>query len=127
MKRIVLLLAAALVAGCMSPPLVVGELPIVGGVPVAGGIPIEAIQVLPPPARYAAAALALEAAGRIDYVYVSRADAQRICRGSGACAHRRLGGSCRITVADDYAPDFLAATLEHERAHCAGWPANHPL
>ena len=127
MKRIGALLAAILAAGCTGTPLAIGGVPIAGGVPIVGAVPIEAARVLAPPARYAAAALALEAARRIDYFHVSRAEAERICRGSGACTYRRFGGSCRITVADDYAPDFLAATLEHERAHCVGWPASHPL
>ena len=127
MKRIAVLLAAMLVAGCTSTPVAVGNVPIAGGVPIVGAVPIEAAQVLAPPARFAAAGDALEAAGRIDYVFVSRAEAEATCRGSGACTYRRLGGSCRITVANDYTPEFLAATLAHERAHCAGWPANHPL
>ena len=127
MKRITLLLAAALAAGCTATPAMVGGVPVAGGVPIVGAVPIEAAQVLAPPARFGAAGDALEAAGRIDYVFVSRAQAEATCRGSGACTYRRLGGSCRITVANDYAPDFLAATLAHERAHCGGWPANHPL
>lgn len=127
MKRIAELVAALFVAGCTSTPVVVGDVPIAGGVVIRGAVPIAAAQVLAPPARFAAAGDAVEAAGRIDYVFVTRAEAERTCRGSGACTYRRLGGSCRITVADDYAPDFLAATLAHERAHCAGWPANHPL
>ena len=127
MKRIALVLAAALAAGCTATPAMVGGVPIAAGVPIVGEAPIEAGQVLTPPARFAAAGDALEAAGRIDYVFVSRAEAEATCRGSGACAYRRLAGSCRITVADDYTPEFLAAMLAHERAHCAGWPANHPL
>ncbi len=31
-----------------------------------------------------------------------------------------INGTCYIWRVDD------AATLRHERAHCSGWPGNHP-
>lgn len=80
---------------------------------------------LDPPARYAAEGLALEAAGRITYSYVSRDRAERTCNGSGACSFRGIV-NCRITISTHYDPGFRAAMINHERAHCAGWPASHP-
>lgn len=82
---------------------------------------------LAPPARYAAAGLAMEQRGRVDYVFVSPDQARRTCNGSGACTYRRFDNSCRITISTEYTGDFLAAMMVHERAHCAGWPANHPM
>ncbi|MGV8839998.1 MAG: hypothetical protein ACWA6X_06795 [Bauldia sp.] len=82
---------------------------------------------LSPPARYAAAGLAMEQRGRIDYVFVDPATARRTCEGSGACIWRRIDNSCRVTISTEYAGDFLAAMMAHERAHCAGWPAGHPM
>lgn len=35
--------------------------------------------------------------------------------------------ACRVTIADDLPPTFLKAVVEHELAHCRGWPGNHPL
>jgi hypothetical protein len=90
-------------------------------------VAIGELQVLAPPVRYASAGLALDQAGRIDYVWVSRDEALRICNGSGACTYIRFFGSCRITISTHYSGDFLAAMINHERAHCAGWPASHPL
>ena len=82
---------------------------------------------LAPPARYAAAGLAMEQRGRVDYVFVSPEQAHRTCNGSGACTYRRFDNSCRITISTEYTGAFLAAMMAHERAHCAGWPANHPM
>lgn len=36
------------------------------------------------------------------------------------CSHYEPGKVCYIWYTGD------AATLRHERAHCAGWPPNHP-
>ncbi|MCW5716358.1 MAG: hypothetical protein KIS68_00855 [Bauldia sp.] len=82
---------------------------------------------LAPPARYAAAGLAMEQRGRIDYVFVTPAAARQACNGSGACIWRRFDNSCRVTISTEYTGDFLVAMMAHERAHCAGWPASHPM
>ena len=35
--------------------------------------------------------------------------------------------NCIIMINQDMPPDMYAATLEHEEAHCKGWPADHPV
>ncbi len=85
------------------------------------------LQVLPPPARYAQAVLALEAAGKIEIVPVAPAVARDTCNGSGACSYIGLFHFCRITISTEYTGEARAALLDHERAHCAGWPKSHPL
>lgn len=82
---------------------------------------------LAPPARYAAAGLALEQRGRVDYVFVSPEQARRTCNGSGACVYRRFDNSCRVTISTEYVGEFRLAMMAHERAHCGGWPASHPM
>lgn len=84
------------------------------------------VMPLTPPARYAAAGLALEQRGRIDYVFVSPEEARQACNGSGACVWRRIDNSCRVTISTAYTGEFLVAMIAHERAHCGGWPASHP-
>lgn len=82
---------------------------------------------LAPPARYAAAGLLMEQRGRVDYVFATPAAARAACDGSGACIWRRFDNSCRITISTEYSGPFLEAMKAHERAHCAGWPASHPM
>lgn len=85
------------------------------------------LQVVAPPARYATAAAALEAEGKIEIVPVAPQEARATCNGSGACSYIGLFHFCRITISTEYAGDTRAALLAHERAHCAGWPKSHPL
>lgn len=111
---------AALLSACTPRP----DLPTIAAVQAMG----YAASAFPlaPPARYAAAGLALEQRGRIDYVFVSPAEARQICDGSGACVWRRFDNSCRVTISTEYTGEFLLAMIAHERAHCGGWPASHP-
>jgi len=44
----------------------------------------------------------------------------------GACAIQVRGGSCIVYVLDSLPASTRAATIIHERGHCAGWPADHP-
>jgi hypothetical protein len=85
------------------------------------------VQVLPPPARFAEAGLALDEAGKIEIVPVPPDTARRICNGAGACSYLRLLHFCRITISTEYSGEMRRALIEHERAHCAGWPKSHPL
>jgi hypothetical protein len=38
-----------------------------------------------------------------------------------------LPGECSVYVSEDLPPRFRLAVEAHERAHCAGWPADHPV
>lgn len=71
--------------------------------------------------------------GEIDLQLMPRADASRICSEAigeyeeAACAWPISRDLCRIMIADDLPDDLGNAVLQHEYAHCAGWPADHPL
>ncbi|MCC6736079.1 MAG: hypothetical protein IT534_08110 [Bauldia sp.] len=123
-RRLVPFLALAALALAACAPMATQNLATAEQVAAMGGV---AAFPLAPPARYAAAGLAMEQGGRVDYVFVSPAAARQECEGSGACIWRRFDNSCRITISTEYSGDFLAAMMAHERAHCAGWPANHPM
>lgn len=125
MKIAATLLSLIVLAGCtMAGPQQYPAGPAQNAAMILAGV--SELRVLDPPARYAAQGLALETAGRIDYALVSQAEAARICNGSGACSFRRIAGRCRITLSTHYEAAMRAAMINHERAHCAGWPANHP-
>ena len=116
MARLFLLSIAVLLAGCSTSNLV--DIDDLDGFD---------FQVLAPPEPYASEGLALDRAGRVSYRWVSQEEAREICNGSGACTFRQLGGSCRITISTHYDQAFRGAMIAHELAHCAGWPADHPL
>lgn len=37
-----------------------------------------------------------------------------------------LGHTCMVTILEGMSPEAEALTLQHEIAHCRGWPADHP-
>ncbi|MGD9738051.1 MAG: hypothetical protein AB7O56_05620 [Bauldia sp.] len=124
MKKVASLLFVLLLGACtMAGPQTFPTGPAQDAAMIMAGA--TGLRPLDPPAHYAAEGLALEAAGRITYSYVSRAQAERTCNGSGACSYRGIA-NCRITISTHYDAAFRAAMINHERAHCAGWPANHP-
>lgn len=117
MRILAALAALVLLAGCVTPAPVVVVDPAV----------FTELRVLAAPEPYASAGLALEQRGRVTYRWVDQATANRICNGSGACTYRRLTNACVITISTSYSGQFLEDMKAHERAHCAGWPASHPL
>ena len=111
-------LAILFLSGCVATPSVTDIDP--------NGTFISELRVLAPPERYAAAGQAMHDAGLIVYREVTFADAQLVCGGSSACIRFRLDGTCLVTLSNHHEPDFRQALIDHERAHCAGWPADHP-
>lgn len=74
-----------------------------------------------PPEPYASAGLA--ALPGIAMTVMSDRDVRRICGDDFACAVMGADGVCTIVLA--HAVWQNADIIEHEAAHCVGWPADH--
>lgn len=74
-----------------------------------------------PPEPYASAGLA--ALPRIAMTVMSDRNVRRICADDYACAVMTSDGVCTIVLAGAVWQN--ADIIEHEAAHCVGWPADH--
>lgn len=77
-------------------------------------------------------ALAIEPPRRFDFEpsppptihFVS--DTKVLCAGNlFGCSYTYVT-PCIIILRGDFSPSVRAAILRHEKAHCNGWPADHP-
>lgn len=74
-----------------------------------------------PPEPYASAGLA--ALPGIAMTVMKDRDVRRICGDDFACAVMAADGGCTIVLAEAVWQN--ADVIEHEAAHCVGWPADH--
>lgn len=116
------MVARSLVHGVM---IVVFLLAAVGLLPgcVTMGPPERAFIIAPEP--YLSAGQALLARGVIDIRYL--APEALGCVSGMSCAALYADGHCMIKIRSDYSADYSHRVIyEHEAAHCAGWPSDHP-
>jgi hypothetical protein len=82
------------------------------------------IYVLEPPLRYNHGY-----AGHVVERVLPLAEARRVCAARGAYADAcswLAHGTCYLVIPRGGPVKDLRAYVRHERAHCNGWPENHP-
>lgn len=87
---------------------------------IFGGIPADAFgYIQPPPARYDKPVV------NLSVQYASKSQIKRFCGNPFAlgCAYAHSKG-CTIIVPPGTGKGSML--YRHERAHCNGWPENHP-